>query len=316
MNQRKNEQLTTPLVRAILQEVYDSVPKIMNTIAPLGWKQTAYHQEMINYRKMLYDDFRAINNDEAASYMLKRPTPEEEIPWSDDSDNNNDEAVLHPFNQPTTEQEVPWYDDIDFESYFTITFPPLYHDHLEIFYILAGLLLEITAHSTLYHDHDGYAYYFDDIQIEELVIDIAYHNKQIKKEEADIMFAVCPFPQLDDMDLLYCLETLFTILKKQDLYFNFWDHELLLITELQEAYHHIFYQDLHYLDKEQQLKQIQMDIILMLERYGGTTVNPLHLPSIIGLYNRRKVSPLVLAYLHVYDKFPLGYPYRIADYEP
>ncbi|MEN5233201.1 hypothetical protein [Sphingobacterium faecium] len=289
MKQGKIEKLTSSIVLTILQKVYDSVSKVMQTIAPLGWKQTPYHQEMISYRKMLYDDYKDIKSPHSESNTINRPDPE---------------------------QDIPWNEEIDFESYFLITFPPLYHDHLELFYILAGLLLQITADSTLYGDHDGYAYYFDEIQIEELVIEIAYRNKQIEKEEANLMLTICPCPPLDDMDLLYCLETLFTILKKQGFHLNFWDYELLLITDLQEAYQHIFYQDLHYVEKEQQLGQIQSDIQQVLEQYDGLKVDPLHLPSIIALFNRRKISPLVLAYLHVYYRFPRGYPYHHADYEP
>lgn len=319
MKQRKNEKLTSSLAHTILQEVYDSVPKLMHAIAPLGWKQTAYHQEMISYRKMLYDDFKDSNNADSGSYTINRPTPQQEIPWSDEIDvkgSNNDEPAPHPVTLPDPEQEIPWSDEIDFGSFFVITFPPLYHDHLELYYILSGLLLDMTATSKLYRDHDSYAYYFDEIEIEDLIIELAYRNKQIQKEEADLMYTICPYPQLEDMDLLYCLEILFAILKNHGFHYNFWDDELLLITDLQETYQHIFYQDLHYLDKDKQLIQIQLDIQQLLERYDGITADPLHLPSIIALYNRRKISPLVLAYLHVYDQFPRGYPYRIADYEP
>ena len=289
MKQRKIERLPSSIVLAILQEVYDSVPQVMQAIAPLGWKQTPYHQEMISYRKMLYDDYKGIKSS-------------------------------HPENKtvdlPDLKQEIPWNEEIDFDSYFLITFPPLYHDHLDLFYILAGLLLDITADSTLYRDHHSYAYHFDEIQLEELIIEIAYRNKQIEKEEANLMLAICPCPPLDDMDLLYCLETLFAILKKQGFHLNFWDYELLLITDLQKSYQQIFYQDLHYTDKEQLLWQIQLDIEHVLDGYDDPAVDPLHLPGIIALYNRRKISPLVLAYLHVYDQFPLGYPYWHADYEP
>lgn len=289
MKQRKIEKLTSTIVLAILQEVYNTVPQVMQAIAPLGWKQTPYHQEMISYRKMLYDDYKGINSSHPETKTV---------------------------NLPDLEQEIPWNEEIDFDSYFLITFPPLYHDHLELFYILAGLLLDITADSTLYRDHHSYAYYFDEIQLEELIIEISYRNKQIEKEEANLMLAICPCPPLDDMDLLYCLENLFAILKKRGFRLNFWDYELLLITDLQESYQQIFYQDLHYTDKEQQLWQIQLDIEHVLDGYDDPAVDPLHLPGIIALYNRRKISPLVLAYLHVYDQFPLGYPYRHADYEP
>lgn len=319
MNLRKPEKLTSSRVRTILQEVYDNVPQLMHVIAALGWKQTPYHQEMISYRKMLYDDFKNSNSNYQERYPINLPNPQQEIPWADaidGKDSNKDEPAPHAVGPPAPEQEIPWCDEIDFDSYFVITFPPLYHDHLEVFYILASLLLEITANSTLYCDHDADLYYFDEVQIEELIIEIAYRNKQIEKEEANHMFAICPCPQLEDMDLLHCLETLFAILKKQGFHLNFWDYELLLITDLQETYQHIFYQDLHYLDKEQQLKQIQLDIQQLLEYYDDNTVDPLYLPNIIALYNRKKISPLVLAYLHIYDNFPLGYPYRFTDYEP
>lgn len=319
MKQRKIEKLTSSIVLAILQEVYDSVPQVMQAIAPLGWKQTPYHQEMISYRKMLYDDFKDSTSIPPRSYTIKLPNPEQDITWCDDNDckdSNKEEPAHHHFSPFTPEQDIPWNEEIDFDSYFLITFPPLYHDHLELFYILAGLLLEITANSTLYRDHNSNDYYFDETQLEELIIEIAYCNKQIEKECADLMLTICPCPPLDDMDLLHCLETLFVILEKQGFHLNFWEYELLLITDLQETYQQIFYQDLHYADKEQQLWQIQLDIEQVLEHYDDPAVDPLHLPSIIALYNRRKISPLVLAYLHVYDQFPLGYPYRHADYKP
>ena len=77
----------------------------------------------------------------------------------------------------------------------------------------------------------------------------------------------------------------------------------------------ILYGDLDYEEKDSRRERIKSDISEILQRYDRTYIDPLDLSSIVDLFNRRWVCPFVLAYLHVYDEFPKGYPYLFSDYD-
>ncbi|WP_312790465.1 hypothetical protein [Sphingobacterium sp.] len=281
-----NHKLNAKITHDILRETYNAVPTLMKQLAPEGWTASSFHQELMAARQEFYNEY--LNN-------------QKNYPISHDS-------------HSPTEDKKSSFAPLTLEEYLSPAFPPLYNDYLELFYILSCVLVEITFASTLYRDHDPEGYYFDDIAFEDMVIQVAYENKQIDKDGADVMHAAFPAPYLDEMDLHSCLEVLFGILKKYGFKLDYYHDELLDIVELQRLHEELLFRDLDAEEKEKQRTEVRADILAVLYAYGCEATDPLDLHAIIDFFNRRLVCPLVLGYLHVYHEFPMGYPYRLEDY--
>ena len=206
-------------------------------------------------------------------------------------------------------------EEMSLEQYLYICFPPLDNDYLELFYIVSSILAEITFVSNLYREHEIGMYYFDEIEFEDIVVQLAHQNGQIDKDWAEVMVFAFPAPYLDDMEVHYCLEVLFSILMKHGFQLDYWHNELLNIVDLQKMYQEILFSSLDDQEKEQQREIIKEDIRAVLRDYDRSIIDPLDLPAIIAMFNRREVCPIVLAYLHVYHEFPKGYPYLLTDYQ-
>lgn len=288
MKFNNNKKLGTKIIQAILQDTYEAVPQLMTLLAPEGWRESSFHQELMVCRYEFYHEFLHVDDYPSTGIDFRRSE---------------------------TDQEITSEPPLSFDEYLYLTFPPIGNDHLELFYILSSILIEITFTSALYRDHEFDAYYFDEVQCEGIMIQLAYVNNQVDKEWANIAFTAIPPPYLDEMDVHHCLELLFTILKKHGFKLDYWHGELLYIVELQDMYWAILYGDLDSEEKDSRCQQIKSDISEILERYDSSYIDPLNLSSIVDLLNRRWVCPFVLAYLHIYDDFPKGYPYLLSDYE-
>ncbi|WP_324759490.1 hypothetical protein [Sphingobacterium thalpophilum] len=289
MKFNSNKKLAINVTLSILHDLYDAIPQLIKLLTPSGWKDGRLHQEMMAHRQIQYNEF--IKN-EAAHWKKMSSSP----------------------YRPDTSHAA--FEEISFDEYFYITFPPLYNDKLELFYILGFLLLDITYVSTLYYPSDPHEYYyFEGLDIEQLILQIAYRDKQIPAENAKVMIAVFPPPYLDDMDLHHCLETVFAIFMKHGLRLDYWDDDLLQIMRLQERYEELFYSNLRHEEKQMRVEKVRTEICSIIADIAKDAVDPLDLPAIIDLFNRRKICPIVLAYLHIYEEFPRGYPYLLDDYE-
>lgn len=282
-----NKKLNSKTTYAILQDTYDAVPQLMRLLAPDGWQKSSFHQELMNFRRLLYDEYLSTDENRLLATELNIYCKNDDI---------------------STEEKM------SLEQYLYICFPPLGNDYLELFYIVSSVLAEITYVSNLYRDHEIGMYYFDEIAIEDIVIQLAHENKQIDKDWAELMVFAFPVPYLDEMEVHYCLEVLFSILMKHGFKLDYWHNDLLNIVDLQKMYQEILYSNLAYQDKERQREIIKEDICTILREYNRSVIDPLDLPAIIAMFNRREVCPIVLAYLHVYDEFPKGYPYLLIDY--
>lgn len=287
MKFENNKKLDSKTTYAILQDTYDAVPQLMQLLAPAGWRESSFHQELMTCRKLFYDDYLKTNGD-----------------WPKETEPN-----FYYANQDISTEE-----EMSLEQYLYICFPPLGNDYLELFYIVSSVLAEITYVSSLYRAHEIGMYYFDEIAIEDIVIQLAHENKQIDKDQAEVMVFAFPVPYLDEMEVHYCLEVLFFILMKHGFKLDYWHNDLLNIADLQKMYQEILYSNLAYQDKERQREIIKEDICTILREYDRSVIDPLDLPTIIAMFNRREVCPIVLAYLHIYDEFPKGYPYLLTDY--
>lgn len=288
MKFENNKKLDSKTTYAILQDTYYAVPQLMKRLAPAGWRKSSFHQELMNYRRLLYDEYLS----------------------TDQNRLSGSEPVFH-----CTYDDISKEEEMSLEQYLYICFPPLDNDYLELFYIVSSALAEITYVSSLYQDNSIGMYYFDDIAIEDMVIQLAHQNGQIDKDRAEVMVFAFPVPYLDEMEVHYCLEVLFSILMKHGFQLDYWHNELLNIVDLQKMYQEILYSNLAYQDKERQREIIKEDIRAVLRDYDRSVIDPLDLPAIIAMFNRREVCPLVLAYLHVYHEFPKGYPYLLTDYQ-
>lgn len=288
MKFENNKKLDLETTYAILQDTYDAVPQLMQLLAPAGWQESSFHRELMACRKLFYNDYLMSNENRL----------------------NEAEPTFHCTNDENYRKE-----DMSLAEYLYICFPPLGNDYLELFYIVSSVLLEITYVSSLYRDHEIGMYYFDEIAFEDIVIQLAQENKQIDKDWAKVMVFAFPVPYLDEMEVHYCLEVLFSILMKHGFQLDYWHNELLNIVDLQKMYQEILYSNLDYQEKERQREIIKEDIRSVLRAYDRSVIDPLDLPAIIAMFNLREVCPLVLAYLHIYDEFPKGYPYLLTDYQ-
>lgn len=288
MKFENNKKLDSKTTYAILQDTYDAIPQLLRLLAPAGWQESFFHQELMNYRKILYEEYLSTDENRLSGSEL---------------------TIYFKSDDTSTEKKM------SLEQYLYMCFPPLGNDYLELFYIVSSILAEITYVSNLYQDHEIGTYYFDEIAIEDFVIQLTYEKKQIDKDRAEAMVFAFPVPYLDDMEVHYCLEVLFSILMKHGFKLDYRHNDLLNIVDLQHMYQEILYSDLAYEDKERQREIIKEDISEVLRLYDRSVIDPLDLPAIIAIFNRREVCPLVLAYLHVYHEFPKGYPYLLTDYQ-
>lgn len=208
-------------------------------------------------------------------------------------------------------------DYLSFDDYFSCSFPPEHNSQLELFYLLGVILTEITCASTIYRPGEPEAYYFDPQDMQDMMLKTAAQRRQLDMDchrDCYSLLPPCPEPLLEEMDLHHCIEALFTILRSYGFKLDYWDMELLEIAELQDAHNEVFYSCLDPEEKETKQMELKQQIIAIMDGYTTAVEDPFDLPAIVKLFNQRKVCPIVLAYLHSYDEFPKGYPYRLGDY--
>ena len=51
-----------------------------------------------------------------------------------------------------------------------------------------------------------------------------------------------------------------------------------------------------------------------MSKYQDSCLDPYDFEAIIALFNRHKINYAVLAYVHCYQAFPVGYPYQVYHY--
>lgn len=288
MNFIERKTLDVNTTHAILQDAYDALPQLMSRLAPGGWEESSFHQELMDSRKLFYDCY--LESDSASV-------------WETDSSSDVSAHVDQPEEK------------LSLDDYLYICFPPIGYDYLELFYLISCMLTEITFVSNLYRNHDGDMYYFDEMTMEDLVIQLAHENGEIDKNWADLMVFTFSPPYMEAMELHYCLEVLFRILLKHGFQLDYWHNEILQVVDLQNVYQELLFSNLDAHEKEQRRESVKADINAILRTYDSSAIDPLDLPAIIEMFNLREVCPIVLAYLHAYGEFPKGYPYLLTEYQ-
>lgn len=280
----------------ILEEIYRAVPEILPVIAPHGWKKTVYFRNMMQERRQEHQEFL----DTLPQSLSERDPANDCCPrWQEPETDESHNDEYYP----------------NFEEYFDISYPPLYDDFLEIYYILTYVLTDITYSSLLIEEGSSRCYYIDVDEALYLSLSVAYRAGRINKTVHDLRAFVCPAPILDDMDSIYCLELIFRILRQQGYSLVYWDQELLYIRELQQSREELLYAPI----SPEQREESDLDILSRLRdclwQYDRNwTVDVMDLREIVELFNRKKTCPIVLSYLHAYGEFPEGYPYTFMRY--
>lgn len=277
------KRLPNHLIFNILSQVYDRLNTLFQKTTPEGWKDSRYHHEMMDDRLSLFEDF---NKPQPNNYAACHLNPEEE----------EDEDIF------------------TFENYFYGTFPPMYNDNMELLFCVSTLLSDITNGASLYHPEQDEHYYIPDRAIEEQLLAVAYDRHEIDIDTYTMRALVLACPLLDEMDCVHTYELLFFILKNMGYQLEHCDIELLHIADLQEAYHDLTYALIPIAQKEQEQREILEELEELLASYDPGALDIFDFQSIVDLFNRKKISPIVLAYLHIYDCFPKGYPYNASDY--
>ncbi|TDQ81079.1 hypothetical protein [Sphingobacterium yanglingense] len=280
------KRLPNHLIFNILSQVYDRLDGLFEKITPEGWKDSRYHHDMMDERLSLYEDF---NKPHPNSYYACHASQLE----------NEEEEEDSPFT---------------FENYFYGTFPPMYNDNMELLFCVSELLGDITNGANLYHAEQDERYYIPEQAIAEQLLAVAYDRHEIDSDTYTLRALILLCPLFEFMDDLHAYELLIAILKNMGYQLEYYDIELLHIADLQEAYHDLTYALLPVAQKERQQREILEELKAIITPYATKKLDLLDFQSIVALYNRKKICPIVLAYLHLYDCFPKGYPYRTTDY--
>lgn len=272
----------------ILQQVYQALPEVMERIAPQGWQNSTYHRHMMQDRWEIHQDF--------IQDLPKDQQPASDTAYLEAGDDN-------PFT---------------LENYFCCTFPPMNNYPMEIFYIIASHLMDITSGSVLLGTETSKIYYIAEDTVHEALFEIAYEHQEIDDMVRDMHACILTAPPLQGIDAIYAYECLFAILHQMGYHLRYLDTDLLYIAELQEIYQDIHYTDITSTEKTEKIQQIQSDIQYVINskipRSYRQHIDLFDLEAIVRLLNTYKVDPVVLSYLHIYDAFPRGYPCVASDY--
>lgn len=282
------QELPKQVIYTILTKMFETIPELMTVIAPKGWKSSPYHHEMMEERRSLYSEFLDAVTD-VAKKRIVNPTNIADLKADDDS-------------------------MVTFDEYFAITFPSLHNDNLELFYIVSELLSCLTSPSTLQETGSESFYYIDGDELYEQLFAVAYDQQSIDEYTRDVKVSICTCPILEYMDSINCYELILKILKNMGYQLSYWDSELLEIMELQNNFHYLDVASLATLERESQRNQTIERIEKIIAQYTKKEMDPLDFEAIVELFNQKKISPEILAYLHAYGLFPEGYPLIAESY--
>lgn len=280
-------------LKAIIQKIYMQVPRVMQLLAPNGWKQSDYHKQIEQQQKDEYELF--------LKEML------------DEKHQKND-----PFHQ--REDDMTYLNEYAFryEDYFTFHFPSLNNDEGEVFAILLQLLYNLTEEGMLIANHKVKPflryYYFVYEDLSKIVLQVAYENGLIQKKNLSVSHLWYFQMVLEDMDLFYCMVIIFEILQTENYQWYHIDPDLQYILVAHLEHQNLDESDLPLMERYQRQNEIVITIQNILSPYQKDWMDPFNFNKILSLFNRYKTNLNILAYLHSYHSFPQGYPYRASDY--
>ncbi|TCR13962.1 hypothetical protein EDF67_10165 [Sphingobacterium sp. JUb78] len=281
-------------IKAILRKIHLQVPHLMKILAPKGWKESKYHQQILNFQQQAYREYLT------ALFAEK---------------NENNYINKQNMDQFTFLNEYA----ISLEEYHYFQYPGIYQDKEEAFYLLFLLLYDICTEGFLLYQHqnttDIMHYYLPYTDVEEIVLKIAGEQSPISEEDIQFFFLNDIPIDWDDMDRFNCLQLVFEILQEEQYVWHHIDAELMHIAICYQEHSYIEHSALSIYEKSLQKHQITKTIQKYLKSYQHTFVDPFDFAGIISLYNRQKINYAVLAYVHCYQAFPVGYPYQVYHYQ-
>ncbi|AIM37247.1 hypothetical protein KO02_11510 [Sphingobacterium sp. ML3W] len=287
------QKLSSDKLKAIIHKIYMQVPHIMQLIAPDGWKQCTYYQQIVGQQ--------------AAEYQLYLDELLHE------KKQNNSPIAQNMEDSSYLQEYAIWYED-----YFTFQFPRIDQDEGQVFFFMLHLLSDLTQEGLLISAEEvkprEQYHYIDYEDLSRTALEIAYEQQLIEKENLTNGYLRDVPVLVADMDQFHCMQVIFEILETEHYHWHHTDSDLRYIFAAQQEYHDLDEHDIPYIEcyhRQNELIQIIQDILRPYPNYG---VDPLDFSAILSLFNRHKINYSILAYLHSYHCLPGGYPYQASDY--
>gem|GEM_PF-3269485 len=285
--------LSDQRMKTILQKVYSEVPRVMKMLAPEGWKKSNYHRQIQEQQQHAFHEYVAdiLAIKEHSSCVNKQ--------LMDEVTYLNKYALNH-------------------EEFHYFQYPQIDQDEQELFFIFLMLLLNISEEGDLLYqqtnESDIIHYYLAYIDVEKIALEIAGEQGHIPKDDIEFFLFSDLTIDWDEMQRFNCLQLIFNILKAEKYIWHHIDDELQHIAICYYEDYNLAYSALPYYERSLQHHEIIKTIQQYVSKYQASWLDPYDFEAIIALFNRHKINYAVLAYVHCYQAFPVGYPYQVYHY--
>lgn len=285
--------LSDQRMKTILQKVYGEVPRVMKMLAPEGWKKSKYHSQIQEQQQHAYSEYLTdiLAGKQQSSCVNKQ--------LMDEVTFINKYALNH-------------------EEYHSFQYPGIDQDEQEVFFIFLMLLLNISEEGDLLYqqtnESDIIHYYLAYVDVEKIALEIAGEQEHIPKDDIEYFLFSDFTVDWDEMERFNCLQLIFKILQAEKYIWHHIDDELQHIAICYHEDHYLAYSALPFYEKSLRQHEIIKTIQQYVSKYQASWLDPYDFDAIIALFNRHKINYAVLAYVHCYQAFPVGYPYQVYHY--
>lgn len=287
------ENLSDQRMNNILQKMYSEVPRVMKMLAPEGWKKSKYHKQIQEQQQHAYHEYIA----DTLAGKLQSSCINKKL--MDEVTFLNKYALNH-------------------EEYHSFKYPGIDQDEQEVFFIFLLLLLDISEEGDLLYQQTNQSdiihYYLAYVDVEKIALEIAGEQGHILKDDIEYFLFSDFTIDWDEMERFNCLRLIFKILQTEKYIWHHIDSELQHIAICYHEDYYLAYSALPYYEKSLQQNEIIKNIQQYVSKYKESWLDPYDFEAIIALYNRHKINYSVLAYVHCYQAFPVGYPYLAYHY--
>ncbi|MFD2904645.1 hypothetical protein [Sphingobacterium anhuiense] len=287
------ENLSDQRMNNILQKMYSEVPRVMKMLAPEGWKKSNYHKQIQEQQQHAYHEYIA----DTLAGKLQSSCINKKL--MDEVTFLNKYALNH-------------------EEYHSFKYPGIDQDEQEVFFIFLLLLLDISEEGDLLYQQTNQSdiihYYLAYVDVEKIALEIAGEQGHILKDDIEYFLFSDFTIDWDEMERFNCLRLIFKILQTEKYIWHHIDSELQHIAICYHEDYYLAYSALPYYEKSLQQNEIIKTIQQYVSKYKESWLDPYDFEAIIALYNRHKINYSVLAYVHCYQAFPVGYPYQVYHY--
>lgn len=287
------ENLSDQRMNNILQKMYSEVPRVMKMLAPEGWKKSKYHKQIQEQQQHAYHEYIA----DTLAGKLQSSCINKKL--MDEVTFLNKYALNH-------------------EEYHSFKYPGIDQDEQEVFFIFLLLLLDISEEGDLLYQQTNQSdiihYYLAYVDVEKIALEIAGEQGHILKDDIEYFLFNDFTIDWDEMERFNCLRFIFKILQTEKYIWHHIDSELQHIAICYHEDYYLAYSALPYYEKSLQQNEIIKTIQQYVSKYQEIWLDPYDFEAIIAIFNRHKINYSVLAYVHCYQAFPVGYPYQVYHY--